>query len=65
MNRRRSFLKKSEAVAALSLTASTSSIGSTRSRFLLPVKDMGLDMCLAYFWGIEPRKVALAKRIRE
>lgn len=63
MNRRRSFLKKSAAVAALSLTASTSSIGSTRSRFLLPEKDMGLDMCLAYFWGIEPRKVALAKQM--
>jgi mannonate dehydratase len=24
---------------------------------------MGLDMCLAYFWGIEPRKVAFAKQM--
>jgi mannonate dehydratase len=64
MNRRRSFLKKSAAVAALSLTASTSSIGSNRYDFFLPAKDMGLDMCLAYFWGIEPRKVELAKQMK-
>ncbi|WP_199856355.1 mannonate dehydratase [Lunatibacter salilacus] len=63
MNRRRSFLKKSAAVAALSLTASPRSIGSNRSIFELTAKDMGLDMCLAYFWGIEPRKVALAKQM--
>jgi len=63
MNRRRSFLKKSAALAALSLTASHDSIGNSGMRLLTPAKDMGLDMCLAYFWGIEHRKVALAKQM--
>lgn len=63
MNKRRSFLKKTAAVAALSLATTPRSIGSDRNRFLSPAKDMGLDMCLAYFWGIEPRKVALARQM--
>ncbi|HSI76577.1 MAG TPA: mannonate dehydratase [Lunatimonas sp.] len=63
MNRRRSFLKKSATIAALSLTASPSAIGSSRNRLFIQAKDMGLDMCLAYFWGIEPRKVALARQM--
>ncbi len=26
-------------------------------------KDAGIQFCLAYFWGIEPRKIALAKQM--
>lgn len=28
------------------------------------IKDAGMQLCLAYFWGPEPRRVALAKQMR-
>lgn len=37
----------------------------SRSHLNLPelANDAGMQFCLAYFWGIEPRKVALAKQM--
>lgn len=62
-NDRRKFLKNG-ATAALFAGAGIRSSANTRRASLNPeIKDMGLDMCLAYFWGIEPRKVALAKQM--
>ncbi|MFC4874022.1 mannonate dehydratase [Negadavirga shengliensis] len=67
-NPRRKFIKKSASLAALSMAG----ISAVHSRDIKTwsgktlanaEKDMGLQMCLAYFWGIEPRKVALARQM--
>jgi len=66
MTHRRSFLKKGAALAGLTLSSSSAfpSSGSYNAPKDIPYqRDMGLDMCLAYFWGIEPRKVAFAKQM--
>ncbi|CAN5584974.1 mannonate dehydratase [soil metagenome] len=74
-NNRRDFLKKGASIAALSLTglnactpassekpedAVITAKSALKENF---VKDAGMKMCLAYFWGIEPRKVALARQM--
>lgn len=60
---RRSFLKKSAAAAALSLTGGGLDRHAQAQPLTTSIKDMGVDMCLAYFWGIEPRRVALARQM--
>lgn len=70
-NNRRDFIKKSASVAALSLsgihTTSADTLHKTSKSLTETsalVQDAGMQMCLAYFWGIEPHKVALAKQMR-
>jgi mannonate dehydratase len=66
-NNRRSFIKKSAALATISLTSGqiyaerkdSASIAHAKEF----VRDLGMKMCLAYFWGIEPRKVELSKQM--
>ncbi|GAB3165401.1 mannonate dehydratase [Telluribacter humicola] len=68
-NNRRDFLRKSASLAALSLTGPDSP--PTVSNQVKPksaatnefIKDAGMQMCLAYFWGIEERKAALARQM--
>lgn len=74
-NNRRDFIKKSASLAALSvagISAATSGNPdlhkrnkSLESKKLQEefIRDAGMQMSLAYFWGIEPRKVALAKQM--
>ena len=67
-NNRRDFVKKSVSLAALSVAGLNAS-----AAYPLPsaspqeepgfIKDAGMQLCLAYFWGIEPHKVALAKQM--
>jgi mannonate dehydratase len=62
---RRDFLKKGAATfwIAASGVSTIPLVAKPRPKKVEPIRDMGLDMCLAYFWGIEPRKVALAKQM--
>lgn len=66
-NKRRDFLKKSMALAAAgTLTQNNSNAkpfyyAKKTSDDL--IKDAGIQLSLAYFWGIEPAKVALAKQM--
>ncbi len=68
--KRREFLKKSAALSAGVPLSSLVPITERRTRktehdhHLLELsKDAGIELCLAYFWGIESRKVALAKEM--
>lgn len=60
---RRDFLKKSSSLAALSLTGLDASKAKPLPSTREVVKDAGMQLCLAYFWGIEPRRVALARQM--
>jgi mannonate dehydratase len=61
--KRRDFLKQGMATAAgLSLSGMTQ-INQMAAKPLSYIKDAGIDLCLAYFWGIEPQKVALARQM--
>ncbi len=64
-NQRRRFIKKSASLAAFSLAGSNLALSrpleANQARKL--EKDLGMDMCLAYFWGIESRKTALARQM--
>ena len=67
-NNRRDFMKKSASLAALSVAGLHPSLSHPLTKGTSPeelglVKDAGMQMCLAYFWGIEPRKVALARQM--
>lgn len=71
---RRGFLKKSASLAALSVagvpgltraqpkpeTEKTSTLKRTADK---PLKDAGMQMCEAYFFGMQPQKIALAKQM--
>ena len=68
--KRRHFIKKSTALAAgLSFAGLGSAnipakrVSPTKDSSFELAKDAGIELCLAYFWGIEPRKVALSKQI--
>ena len=54
---RRAFLKEG---AMLASGMALSPIQSDSWGRYCPVRDAGMELCLAYFWGIEPAKVALA-----
>ena len=67
-NNRREFIKKGASLAALSATGGhvlgkESTILKTTLNTAEVVRDAGMQMCLAYFWGIEPHKVALARQM--
>lgn len=60
---RRDFLKKSATIATLpfaGLKEENNRLATVPGEF---VKDAGMQLCLAYFWGIEPRRVTLAKQM--
>ncbi len=73
---RRNFLKKSASLTALSAAGISAAHTGTpdvaardkREKFSELkdeefIRDAGMRLCLAYFWGIEPRKVTLAKQM--
>ncbi len=64
-NKRRNFIKKSAVLAAAAgLFNHSYSVKSTVSSHLYSnAKDAGIQLCLAYFWGIEEWKVILAKQM--
>ncbi len=59
--KRRSFLRNTTSFGAFSFL----NFGKSKRTPSLNTytKDGGMDLCLAYFWGIEPRKVALARQM--
>lgn len=62
--KRRDFIKQGVATAAgLSIGQLPSIDHVRRSGELNYVKDGGMQLCLAYFWGIEPLKVELARQM--
>lgn len=70
-NNRRDFIKKSASVAALSMSGihtTSAALSHSPSKIAKEnaalVQDAGMQMCLAYFWGIEPYKVELARQMR-
>lgn len=75
-NNRRDFLKKSASVVALSVAGVSGATSgtpdkdrkmATAAKVSLPeedfARDAGMQMSLAYFWGIESRKAALARQM--
>ncbi|MGD1893925.1 MAG: mannonate dehydratase, partial [Cyclobacteriaceae bacterium] len=61
---RRDFIKKGASLAAISsVGANTTTASNYFTQSAEVVKDAGMQMCLAYFWGIEPHKVALARQM--
>lgn len=64
---RRDFIKRSVAAAAgWSLYSQTNHQAEiiARPANYEQIQDAGMQLCLAYFWGPEPRRVALAKQMR-
>ncbi|WP_317047750.1 mannonate dehydratase [Pleomorphovibrio marinus] len=65
-NQRRKFIKKSASLAAFSLAGQNilaNQTYTTPKRNPTFERDLGMEMCLAYFWGVEPRKTALARQM--
>ncbi len=66
-DKRRTFLKKGMALATGISIPGLSELSNPISNEVLEAKhlakDAGIEFCLAYFWGIEPRKIALAKQM--
>ncbi|QHT68653.1 TIM barrel protein [Rhodocytophaga rosea] len=64
---RRSFIKKSASLAALSGVNGISLESSAQTKTSLassqPLKDAGMQLCEAYFFGMQPQKIALAKQM--
>lgn len=66
---RRGFIKKSASLAALSVAgvngipseSTTPKRDSTTAA--QPLKDAGMQLCEAYFFGMQPQKIALAKQM--
>jgi mannonate dehydratase len=66
MNKRRDFIKKSVAMAAagaISQNAFSKPFHISNKTTDSLAKDAGIQLSLAYFWGIEPAKVALSKQM--
>lgn len=66
-NKRRDFIKKSVAIVAASAIGTREAISKPFYYYKKTpddlAKDAGIQLSLAYFWGIEPAKVALAKQM--
>jgi len=66
-NNRRDFIKKSAVVVAASTLGATNASAKPFYYYKRTpddlAKDAGIQLSLAYFWGIEPAKVALAKQM--
>lgn len=58
---RRNFIKTSASVAVLSGIGTRPLLSG--QELVSDAKDAAIDLCLAYFWGIEPRRVALARQM--
>ncbi len=58
---RRNFIRTTASLAALSGIGNPAL--SAGNRLASAAKDASIDLCLAYFWGIAPRKVALARQM--
>jgi mannonate dehydratase len=59
-NSRRQFLKISAALAALSTTG----FSNPQAHPLQPyAKEADIELCLAYFWGLQERKLALSRQM--
>ena len=67
IKKRRRFLQESAALAAGAslpgLISKGRSSTSEMDRQISLTKDAGIELSLAYFWGIEPQKIALAKQM--
>lgn len=62
--KRRDFIKQAVTSAAgLSLTSLADLHPGTSKGPYSYLMDSGIELCLAYFWGIEPHKVALARQM--
>ncbi|MCB0687178.1 MAG: mannonate dehydratase [Saprospiraceae bacterium] len=62
--KRRDFIKQGMATAAGLSMGQLPSIRTTSTPNISSyVRDGGMQLCLAYFWGIEPHKVALARQM--
>ncbi|MEO6962266.1 MAG: mannonate dehydratase [Puia sp.] len=68
---RRDFIRKTTSIAA-ALTAGSSAVAKvprlSSKKITAPdpveyIRDAGMQMSLAYFWGIEPRRIALARQM--
>jgi mannonate dehydratase len=72
-NDRRDFIRKSGALAAALSVGSTGIakaglLPQKRKEQAVPdarafIRDAGMEMSMAYFWGLEPHKIALAKQM--
>ena len=61
---RRDFITRGTSLAAISsVGVNMNSASNCFTQSAEVVKDAGMQMCLAYFWGIEPHKVALAQQM--
>jgi mannonate dehydratase len=66
---RRSFIKESTSLAALSVAGVKGiipeSIAQKESSIAAsqPLKDAGMQLCEAYFFGMQPQKIALTKQM--
>jgi mannonate dehydratase len=59
-NSRRNFIKKSAAISTLSTLSLSETMFSNRAS---NDKNAGIRLCLAYFYGLEERKMALSKQM--
>ncbi|WP_138476659.1 mannonate dehydratase [Dyadobacter bucti] len=62
-NTRRSFIKKSASLAALSIASKNipAVAGTAAADY---VQDGGIQFCLAHFFGMDPRRIELSKQMR-
>lgn len=58
-NSRRDFIKKGASLTALSSLGLT----TTQASALKHAKDVNIELCLAYFYGLQERKIALSKQM--
>ena len=58
-NSRRNFVKKSSALAALSTLKLAEGFANTHQY----AKEANIELCLAYFYGLQERKIALSKQM--
>lgn len=62
-NSRRTFLRKSTSLAALTVGGLNTVQAHTVSPAAELAKDAGMQLCEAYFWGMEEQKIALTKQM--
>lgn len=60
---RRRFLKKASGLAGIGLTGPLSFSARQVAQTEGYLRDLGMKLCLAYFWGIEEQKTALARQM--
>src|SRR5665213_4062447 len=68
---RRDFIRKTTSIAAAITAGGSTVAGVSRlssKKITVPdpveyIRDAGMQMSIAYFWGIEPRRIALARQM--